>query len=100
MAQRRDEIQPELCMSNHIIAQFVFHREGILHMRWSAKTMHPAQPGQTETATASLPELFMNVAFFSPEPAKLRGKAEPGTFEATEDPQSLHGNLEQLTVGG
>src|SRR5258706_12247145 len=86
MPQHRSEIQPKLCMSDHIIAEFVFHDEWILHTRRSAKTMHPTEPGKTETLSASLPELFMNVAFFSTKPPKLRMKAEPGTFQATEYP--------------
>src|SRR5436305_9335562 len=61
--------------------------------------MHPAQPGQTETASARLPELFMDVAFCSPKAAKPRVKAEPGTFAATEDPQALHGDLERFPLG-
>src|SRR5947208_492663 len=61
--------------------------------------MHPAQPGQTQTAPAGLPELFMDVAFFAPKAAKLRVKAQPGRFAATEDAQALHGDLERFPLG-
>jgi hypothetical protein len=45
---------------------------------------------------ACLPELLMDVAFFSTKSPKLRMKAEPGLFQATEDPQALHGDLERF----
>src|SRR5947209_19011030 len=48
---------------------------------------------------ARLAELFMNVAFFSTKPPKLRVKAEPGTPSATEDAQTLHRDLERFTFG-
>src|SRR5436190_8946 len=61
--------------------------------------MHPQQPGQTETALASLTELFMNIAFLPTKPAKLRIKAKPGTLQTTEYAQTLHGDIERLTIG-
>src|SRR5690348_16662117 len=59
-------------MPEYIIAQFVLHRQGIVYTRRSAKAMHPAQPGQTQTASARLPELFMDVAFLAPKSPKLQ----------------------------
>jgi hypothetical protein len=99
MPKHRDEIEPKLCVSDHIITQFVFHPYWIPHTRWSAKTMHPTEPGQAETSSASLPKLFMNIAFLSTKSPKPRVKAEPGTFQATECTQPLHGDLERFTPG-
>jgi len=99
MPKHRDEIKPKLGMTDHIIAQFVFHPYWIPHTRWSAKTMHPTEPGQAETSSACLPELFMYVAFLSTKSPKPRVKAEPGLFQATECPQPLHGDLERFPPG-
>src|SRR5947208_1667331 len=99
MLKHRDETQPKLCMSEHIITQFVFHSDWIPHTGRSAKAMHPTEPGQTETSSASLAELFVNVAFFTPKSSKPRMKAEPGIFQATEYTQPLHGDLERFTLG-
>ena len=83
--QHRGQVQPKLGMSEYIITQFLFRHAEREYTARPAESMHPAQPGQTETASARLPELFMQVAFFSPVAPKLRMKAEPGLLAATED---------------
>src|SRR5436305_6383708 len=99
MLKHGDEVEPKLCMSEQIVAQFVFHSDWIPHTRRSAKTMHPTEPGQTETSSTGLPELFMNIAFFSTKSPKPGMKVETCLFQTTECTQSLHGDLEGFTAG-
>src|SRR5260370_33913279 len=100
MPKNWDEIQSKLRMSDNVILQFVFHGQGEQDTDGPVKTMHPTEPRETETSSPRLPELFMDVAFFSSKPLESRVKAQPCTLLATEHSQALHWYLERFTFGG
>src|SRR5215203_3301697 len=98
VGQHGGEIQPELGVPDEVIPEFLFDGKRILGARGPAEAMRPLQPGQAQAPPASLPELFVDVAFFPPEAPKHRVEAGPGALPATEGPKALHGYLERFPL--